>query len=414
MRLLGRGRASTVQMIILIAILLAVLYFGALYAAPGIDKSATETAAASREVKVFRNFFISILIFFALDAAIFHSGLYQSILRPNSYAGRVSGVVREEKQRKASGLKEILLVGDSRIGRGFAEEIANKTGTERGVKFFKRPVPGSNPRVWYYLLREIDPFASRYQAVVMPFKFDSSERPDNGVLDVVTAAPLLRYSDAYTFASSFREWKDQCRAFIACFLRGSAFQSDISDLLEHPLKRVTELQKPSRIPNLGTQDPKQDDVDLFGMTHDPMTNQIKVPDRVTQSERASAERALQSLPTQDGSGHQYRWTDQILERYASSRTPIVVVTMPRGPFGGVQEWQRQDVDKLLHNKRVIMLDEHEFEFLERPEYFVDNVHLNAKGRRLFTERLSEEVLARLKSAEASRDQRGVPDRFFER
>ena len=390
------------QMVIVIAIALVVLYFGAFYASAGADESATETEAPLRVVKVFRNFFVSIFIFFALDAAIFHSGLYESVLKPDSYAGRASRALREEKQRKASRLKEILLVGDSRIARGFSEGIANKTAAGRGVRFIKRVVPGSSPRTWYYLLREVDPLATRYQAVVMPLKIDSWTQNSDGIQDIFTDAPLLRYSDAWSFASSFRKWNNQCRAFSACVLRGSAFQSDIVDFLEQPLQRIRELRGESAPPKLGGQDQQRDNVDLAG----------KDPDQTAKFQRKSVTRARQLDPS---SSNPFQWTDKISKRYASSRTSVVIVRFPVNPLGpAVKNSWLERVDKPLDGNRLIILEEYQFEFLESPEYFADAFHLNAKGVRLFTERLSQELLARWGSAEANREQRDAPDGLSER
>ena len=50
----------------------------------------------------------------------FHSGLYVSILAPSSYAGRVEKITQPEKERAPSGLKEVLVLGDSRIAEGFS------------------------------------------------------------------------------------------------------------------------------------------------------------------------------------------------------------------------------------------------------------------------------------------------------
>ena len=398
------------QMIILIVMALAVLYFGALYAAPETDKSVAERADRSGNVRIFRNLLFSIFIFFALDAAIFHSGLYETILKPDSYAGRVSHAVREEKQRESSGLKEILLVGDSRIGRGFSEEIANHTAMARGIEFVKRAVFGSSPRTWYYLLREIDPSATRYQAIVLPMQPDSwaglvDGVRSGGVRDISTIAPLLRYSDAWSFASSFHEWNNRRRAFCACILRGSAFQADIFDLLVHPLQRLKELQREPPPPKPGQRERPGDDADLVGITVDPTTKQIKTSAEISKFQRTSVKRRLQMFSTKGLSGDRFEWTDHILKRYGSSRTAIVIIRLPRSPFGSFNKGEALEdgANKFLHGDRLIMLDEHQFEFLEKPEYFVDQVHLNTKGRRLFTERLSEELVARVASAETSRD-----------
>jgi hypothetical protein len=391
------------QIVILIACGFAVLYFGAFYAAPGPEKSATEPVAGSRDLKVSRNFFISILILFALDGAIFHSGLYESILKPESHAGKVARVVRQEKQRKASGLKEVLLLGDSRIGHGFSEEIANEAGAQKGVRFVKRSIGGSSPRVWYYILREIDPLAQRYRAIVMANQFDLDQMPLPDGWDIVEAAPLLRYSDACAFASSFREWKYKCRAFTACLLRGSAFQSDLFDLLEQPTERLRRLRQREKI---AMSQPE----DVVGVTYDLLTNKIKFPQRFTQRQVESFRWYIKLInPRKESRYNDYFWMKRILERYANSSTTIVLAQMPRAPLLSlippIKQEPNED-DKSYFRTWAIVIDEHAFEFLETPEYFSDAIHLNRKGEQLFTERLTNELLTRLEPVEAGKDQPG--------
>jgi lysophospholipase L1-like esterase len=41
---------------------------------------------------------------------------------------------------------------------------------------------------------------------------------------------------------------------------------------------------------------------------------------------------------------------------------------------------------------------HTFDFLENPEYYFDAFHLNAKGRRRFTETLVSELIGHVRSA----------------
>ena len=49
-------------------------------------------------------------------------------------------------------------------------------------------------------------------------------------------------------------------------------------------------------------------------------------------------------------------------------------------------------------KAIVSLPEQTFDFLEKPEYYFDGFHLNAKGRQRFTETLVGELVGRLRSA----------------
>jgi hypothetical protein len=51
-------------------------------------------------------------------------------------------------------------------------------------------------------------------------------------------------------------------------------------------------------------------------------------------------------------------------------------------------------------KSVFSLPEQTFDFLEKPEYYFDGYHLNAKGRQRFTETLTAELVGRLRSADS--------------
>jgi len=66
-------------------------------------------------------------------------------------------------------------------------------------------------------------------------------------------------------------------------------------------------------------------------------------------------------------------------------------------------------------KAVFSLPEQTFDFLEKPEYYFDGFHLNAKGRQRFTETLVAELVGRLRSANSDRrvrsDLRLAGDRF---
>jgi hypothetical protein len=54
-------------------------------------------------------------------------------------------------------------------------------------------------------------------------------------------------------------------------------------------------------------------------------------------------------------------------------------------------------------RAAFSLPEQTFDFLEKPEYYFDGYHLNARGRQRFTETLVAELVGRLKSADSPAD-----------
>jgi hypothetical protein len=55
---------------------------------------------------------------------------------------------------------------------------------------------------------------------------------------------------------------------------------------------------------------------------------------------------------------------------------------------------------LITERSFLSLPEQTFDFLEKPEYYFDAYHLNAKGRERFTKTLVAEVVGRLGAADS--------------
>src|SRR5438034_11785795 len=104
---------------------------------------------------------------------------------------------RVEEHCVSSGLKEVLVVGDSRIAEGFSAAAADKLGSEAGFKFLSVAEAASSIDIWYYALREVDPAAHRYTAIVFPMVMPTSKP----ALRISMAAPVLQYGDCFDFAS---------------------------------------------------------------------------------------------------------------------------------------------------------------------------------------------------------------------
>jgi hypothetical protein len=391
---------------LLIVVLIAIVYVAVYLSSTGKLRTTfpSEPTTSPRPLRVTRNLLLGVTAFVCLDAIIFHSGLYVSILAPDSYAGRLEVLTRAEKQRPASGLKEVLVLGDSRMAEGFSNTVADELGSAAGFKFVNLAEPASSVNSWYYMLREIDPKARRYWAIVVPYAI-GYEPTTADPLRISMAAPLLRYGDCFNFASGFQRCSGRFRAFTACILRGSAYQSDVADLLEHPIARIRSVQKEAeRMQSRAAY--KGRDYDLVGTSYDPTTGQVTFAPKLTEAQRQAVRKSL-IQPSQPDTEYslklQREWIPRILNRYSNSSTAIVLTPVPRGPFAelpGFSKAYHSILPSGVIQRTTFSLPEQTFDFLEKPEYYFDAFHLNSKGRQRFTETLVSELVGRLRSTDS--------------
>ena len=391
---------------LLVVALIAIVYIAVYLSSKGTLRTTfpTEPTTSPRPLHVGRNLLLGVAAFVCLDGVIFHTGLYVSILAPDSYAGRLAVITRAEKQRPPSGLKEVLVLGDSRMAEGFSAAVADELGSAAGFKFVTLAEPASTANTWYYMLREVDPTAQRYWAIVLPYGI-GYEPTSAESLRISMAAPLLRYGDCFTFASAFQQWSGRFRAVTACILRGSAYQSDVADFLEHPIARIENVQRESAMVHARSVY-KGRDYDMVGTSYDATTGQMTFPPRLTEAQREAIRKSLLQ-PSQSEMQYSLRlqrdWIPRILNRYSKSATAIVLTPVPRGPFAELPAFsvgQRAPFPEVTRQRTVFSLPEQTFDFLEKPDYYFDAFHLNAKGRQRFTERLVNDLVARLAAADS--------------
>jgi hypothetical protein len=392
---------------LLFASLLAVLY-AALYLSstgPVRTKFPLEPTTSPYPLHVARNLLLGTAAFICLDGLVFHTRLYTSILAPDSYAGRMAAITRAERDRVSSGLKEVLVLGDSRIAEGFSAAVADQLSSVAGYKFVNLAEGASAVNIWDYMLREVDPITHRYRAIVVPYGI-GFEPHSADHLRISMAAPLLSYGDCFNFASAFRRWSGRFGAFTACILRGSAFQSDVVDFLTHPIARIRSLQQVST--RLQARDVyKGRNYDIVGTSYDPKTGRVTLPPRLNEAQREAIRYSLMKpsqSETQDFLRMQRDGIQQILNRYSGSSTEIILTPMPRGPFSGLPGASMTFhalFPAVTTQRTVFSIPEHTFDFLEKPEYYFDGYHLNSKGRQRFTETLVTELVGRLRSANSN-------------
>ncbi len=345
---------------------------------------------------------------FLADAAVFRSGLYFRIVETDSAAGFFEREMRVELARPRDGRKQFLIVGDSRA-QGLRPRLAEQASQHLGIAFANVAVLGSTPRGWYYLLRELDPHANRYHALIFGvdnFDDNNDNSRAESTAEVEMPVSSLHLGDLFDYPWTFREPGYRRDAFLECVLKGTAYKKDFQELLSHPLERARKAAASRRDYVRFMWDYDGADWSLAGLEVDWQTRTLKFPERVDDTTRAALlGRVKNPVQPDDGwkAAMRHEWLGRIAKHYKGSRTLLVFVRLPCTPIPLPSELQPVPIRGVLRDlgasqPNVMLLDEHLFDHLERPEYIRDYTHLNAAGAAAATKILAGQlplILARI-------------------
>jgi hypothetical protein len=355
------------------------------------------SSAAGR--RVFPRVLAAVLFFAALEGLIFHTGLYPSIIEPNSTTGTVETRLRVERQRVKFDRNQVLAVGHSRMA--LRPHIANELEPSTGYTFATVSVGGALPRVWYYQLRSLDPSANQYAAILLPS--DNYDEPD-GYADFYSerAADLhylvarLELQDLFEFPWSYRENRLRWAAFRGILLKGFVYKQDFLEFLAHSKSRIASVRLSNKFAWQWQYDYNGEQRSLAGLQVDWRRELIQYPDG-TPSEKRDEIRNILFPPQDQQAGRQtayfHYWYGRIVDRYRGSGTKIIFLQVPRAPLPipGHPVNPHSAIRELASEPGVVVLDEHLFDELERPELFMDGMHLNGAGEARFSQILAREV-----------------------
>jgi len=342
---------------------------------------------------------------FLLDAAVFRTNFYPSILEPDSTAGLFENTLRRERlAQRHYGDNLVAAMGDSRVV--FLPRVANAKDFPTGYAFRLVGFPGSDPRSQFYMLRDLDPTARRYRAIAIGVSdIDDSEldiadhADDDRTIHYVIKR--LRLSDVWDYARSYHSLSMQWQALRGGLFKGLVYQTDILAFLSNPKKRLAFVRFVHEGFESWNYDYVPDADSLDGLQLDWVSGKLVVPDGFTAAQRAAVDYIVTHKPMLHQRLSEYRrlWFGRVADRYRGSRTKIIFFREPRGPFPIPAAWYLTSGttirDLAAHQANVLILDEHTFEYLERPEMFKDEMHLNRAGADLFSVKLSQEVAALL-------------------
>lgn len=339
---------------------------------------------------------------FAADALLFRTNLYPSVLEPDSSTGLFELTLWSERRaQKNLGSNVVTGVGDSRFA--YFPRVANQLMPETGLAFRTAGVAGSNPQSWYYMLRDLDPTAHRYRAIMIGVDdYDDEDQafePDTDIRALHYAIIRLGLGDIVDFASSFHGRDLQWQAFRGALLKGLVLQPDIQRFLSNPARRIADVHTQRGGYAEWNYNYVESSHSVAGLSIDWNTKTITYPPGADWQERETIRNWAMHYPDPpENAGRlaafRRTWFGRIIEWYRGSRTRIIFVRLPRGPVprpAYLDHRTRGVIRDFASRPNVLLCDEHAFESLEHPEFFKDGLHLNLEGGNRFSYMLAREV-----------------------
>jgi hypothetical protein len=341
-----------------------------------------------------------------VGAVLFRSGFYYHyVASPDSTAGEAERALRFIDQRYVPGARNVLVLGDSRTEEGFSSRLANQAAP--GINFIEAGMAGTTPRVWYYLLRKVDPAGERFDAVVLLRIVDANdpdrERLADRSLDLAYLPPLVTPADALDIPRSFAQASTRAQAWRTVLLPMRAARADLDGLADSPHKRLREVRAnlrayvESRYAYTGHAE------SLAAVTLDPVTLHPDpardVPSNlVSYLEQLRDTRTSPRSPDPRNLAYYRDWLGRIDALYRPMRRPVLLVALPRGPFHlehGPPPQPALAAVGLTPGDGVTLLAPTAVAALERPMFFFDGLHMNRAGRDRYSVLVAHAVAATL-------------------
>ena len=329
---------------------------------------------------------------------------YTQWLEPQSTAGTVMMAEAVINKQLDPTKKNILIIGNSRIGEGFSALIANNSVDNSEYNFVSLGLPGTTPRIWFYVLNAIDRDATRFYAVyLMAENYNDTAEENYNDRDVDTAylSAIFTLKNLLTYPSSFDDSQKAAEAYKSILLPIAPLQKDIIQFLKNPKKRIKQVKqwrkdyvnwtsgysgRPEHLPQMDT-----------------LSNSSAILGQLLDWQKPGMEWYFQAVPKCNQEylhsfRYNSRWFGDISEHYAKRAVHLGVFMIPRGPYHLQQQCDSQlkgSLAVLQTKKRITTISSEIATALEKPEYFFDHLHINATGRSVFSKNLAIAIVQQL-------------------
>jgi hypothetical protein len=337
---------------------------------------------------------------FGLDALLFRTKLYTQLLEPDSSTGQFEQTLRrEQRAQRLYGDNLVVTLGDSRFG--YSPRLADELTPQTGYVFRHAGMPGTDVRAWYYMLRDLDPTARRYRAIVFAVNdYDDEDMwgiPEDDPRLLHYAIARLRFGDIPGFFRAFQSRPLQWEAFRGSVLKGLVYQTDIQAFLSNPIRRIRYVRLCNQYWAQWTWDYVETPRSMAGLKIDWSAWKATFPADFDPNQRETVQNFLMYPPAPQ-TGHfaafRRKWFGKIIDRYGDSPTKIIFVRLARGAIprpGNLVQKKSSSIREFARRPNVLLAPEHAFDSLEHPEFFKDAMHLNREGSARFSAMLAEEV-----------------------
>jgi hypothetical protein len=353
------------------------------------------------------NLALSILLFFALDAVIFRSGLYAKVVSPETTAGKLLYTASYERARPANPDRDVLLLGNSKMEFAFWVKHFEVVSPNSKLHFIQGAVSGSTEEWWHYMLQYLDPNRDRYAAIVIPisgYKIGPVEEDfQNRFENAQDLAPILRLPEWPDFLATYSDASLQRRAALLAAFSSHDYALDLQNLLLDPMSRWEKIAWRHQVGERWMYEDEGLTGTMEGLKVDPATQRVTAyPVQFTEFKRRETDAKFirpdsnqaASLTARDAAVED-EWVKRIVADYVGSRTKVIFLQIPRWPFplpSSEPLPSAPDVrDMIPAVPNVVVMDPDAFTSLEKSRYFYDTMHLNGEGRRIFTEQFGAKL-----------------------
>ncbi|HZV09772.1 MAG TPA: hypothetical protein VFF94_08425, partial [Novosphingobium sp.] len=354
---------------------------------------------AISEARPWRTFLLGLLLFWAVDTAIFGSGWYGPHQSPILKTGDFWFTMTDVQQRPADPARDVLVLGHSRMGEGFSFAQVQAEHLGGGLHFVSAIMPGSDFKWWYFQLRALDPAGNRYRAVVIPVN-GYLARPDASSMKVAAdkgvgpaLRPFLALRDWPAFIASFDTPGERASALAVLLFPGHSLGVDAVSWLRSPGGRRAEIA--SRLA-LGLKARHEYQgygaEDLSGLRFDYASCAVSAWPaqfdlfRQKDSQKYLCRPADPAGETRMAEAYNRYWLQRIADLYRGTHTRVIVVPVPAygvamagvDPIAGAPDIRTGLAD--APQSPLLFLPEAPFAALARRANFYDLVHMNRRGR----------------------------------